>query len=89
MKVKLLTWDEADNADIGFGLQYVTGEVTYGGCNSPVRYVAVLEAKYSDGFEIESMGYGQIYETLEEAKAACQEHFESLIMSGLETEDES
>lgn len=87
MKVKQLVWEDYRaeifiNAPISFYFHYEVYEQGH-------KYYWWL---YMHGFEIEDESLAVVdsaYDTIEEAMCACQKNYESLILSGLETEDET
>ena len=74
MKVKKLDWDSWDKGLVQN--------------RKPTLYECVEGEKGWTPWLVDSyiLEHGEF--TLEEAKAICQEHYEKIVLSGLETEDE-
>jgi hypothetical protein len=96
MKVKQLVWEETGEVvDLSYNMnarvlisESILHDFYY------AVYHNVYEARYPEGNYRQFDAHCTIddnfdyYGTKEQCKSACQEHYENLILSGLETEDE-
>jgi len=83
-KVKQLAWEEKLGNYIGSLCHFDFATIMY--VLEPVGFENICTTLNTSLSEvIDQVGF---FKTLAEAKAACQKHYESLILSGLEVEDD-
>jgi hypothetical protein len=92
MKVKQLVWEEYKSNDyrviVLWGIRYKINHY-YDVSDIPSYRIFIDATTLISHFGTQSEEEIGIYDTLDEAKAACQAHYEYLILSGLEIEDET
>ena len=86
MKVKQLKWDCSFNDD--YWEAYIVCNCKYTIEKDLGLFVIGLYFETDNDEVMQDALDEREYNTLEDAKSACQKHFEELVLSALETEDE-